>query len=106
MLVDGPASDTHSSLYTLPKNGVKTLVRRLKANPLLLDLYMLNPLVTLISAFRDWMLEPIFLEKWNITAASQVPAGYLLLTVITSTLVAIGGYALFNRMKWSFVERP
>lgn len=75
-------------------------------NELLFDLYMLNPLVTIITAFRAWMLQPTYLPDWKVSTSSSVPPGYLLFTVVISFLVAVAGYALFNRMKWSFVERP
>jgi lipopolysaccharide transport system permease protein len=81
---------------------------------LLFKLYMLNPLVTILTAFRAWMLQPIYippsglspLRNLGIQTSSNVPMGYLLFTTVVSLAVAIGGYAVFNRMKWSFVERP
>jgi lipopolysaccharide transport system permease protein len=77
-----------------------------RENLLLLNLYMLNPLVTIITAFRASMLQPTYLPDWNVKTAGGVEPGYLLFTVLFSLLVAILGYSLFNRMKWSFVERP
>jgi homopolymeric O-antigen transport system permease protein len=73
---------------------------------LLLKVYMLNPLVTIITAFRAWMLEPIYIPNLKTTTSAIVPINYLLFTTAVSFAVAIAGYALFNRMKWSFVERP
>jgi ABC-2 type transport system permease protein len=32
--------------------------------------------------------------------------GLLGVTALTSFLLLVGGYALFNRLKWRFVERP
>jgi lipopolysaccharide transport system permease protein len=71
-------------------------------------LYMLNPLVTIITAFRSWMLQPaaVPLRDGTIITSAPVQPGYLLFTAVLSLLIAVTGYALFNRMKWSFVERP
>jgi ABC-type polysaccharide/polyol phosphate export permease len=77
---------------------------------LLFKLYMLNPLVTIITAFRVWMLQPIYipdrLTGLGYRTSSHVDVSYLLFTTAVSLAVATAGYALFNRMKWSFVERP
>jgi ABC-type polysaccharide/polyol phosphate export permease len=73
---------------------------------LLFKIYMLNPLVTIITQFRVWMLQPIYIPNLGIRTSSYVPMNYLLFTAALSLAVAIGGYSLFNRMKWSFVERP
>jgi ABC-type polysaccharide/polyol phosphate export permease len=81
---------------------------------LLFKIYMLNPLVTILTAFRAWMLLPIYIPPSGLSPAHSVgiqtspdvPMGYLLFTTVVSLMVAWGGYALFNRMKWSFVERP
>jgi homopolymeric O-antigen transport system permease protein len=73
---------------------------------LLFSLYMLNPLVTILTAFRAWMLQPTFLGDLKISTSGHMDARYLLFTTALSLAVALTGYALFNRMKWSFVERP
>ncbi len=77
---------------------------------LLFKIYMLNPLVTIITAFRVWMLQPIYIPNpiagLGYRTSSHVEVGYLLFTTAISLAVATAGYALFNRMKWSFVERP
>jgi lipopolysaccharide transport system permease protein len=78
---------------------------------LLFRLYMLNPLVTIISSFRIWMLEPTYIPParvgdLGIRTAHHVDLRYLSYTALVSCLVALAGYSLFNRMKWSFVERP
>lgn len=73
---------------------------------LLFRVYMLNPLVTIITAFRTCMLQPIYIPVLGVRTAPGVPPQYLLFTTLFSLAVALAGYALFNRMKWSFVERP
>jgi ABC-type polysaccharide/polyol phosphate export permease len=87
---------------------VKTPLHRLDPSGTLYHVYMLNPLVTIITAFRAWMLEPIAVagQDLNFTTSGTVSPGYLLFTTVASLIIAVSGYALFNRMKWSFVERP
>jgi lipopolysaccharide transport system permease protein len=85
---------------------VKNSTSNHASHGLLFKLYMLNPLVTILTTFRVWMLQPTFIPNLGIRTSSDVPIGYLALTAAVSLAVAIGGYALFNRMKWSFVERP
>jgi lipopolysaccharide transport system permease protein len=90
-------------IYFVEQAQKSDLVKR---NPMLFDLYMLNPLVTIITAFRTWMLQPIWLPTEGVRTSDHVPMDYLLFTVVVSFATAVIGYALFNRMKWSFVERP
>ena len=52
------------------------------------------------------MLQAIYIPNLGVRTSTHVPMGYLLFTIAVSLAVAIIGYALFNRMKWSFVERP
>ena len=93
---------------------VKNSTPNRNSHGLLFEVYMLNPLVTILTALRTWMLEPLYLplpslDKTHIIVvrtSDHVPMSYLLFTTVVSLAVAIGGYALFNRMKWSFVERP
>jgi lipopolysaccharide transport system permease protein len=90
---------------------VKHSTSNYDSHGLLCKLYMLNPLVTILTAFRVWMLQPIYIPD-RITGlggyrtSDHVEVGYLLFTAAVSFAVGIIGYALFNRMKWSFVERP
>jgi lipopolysaccharide transport system permease protein len=89
---------------------VKNSTANHDSHGLLFKLYMLNPLVTILTAFRFCMLQPTYIppsaHSIGIQASSAVPVSYLLVTTALSLFVAIAGYALFNRMKWSFVERP
>jgi lipopolysaccharide transport system permease protein len=85
---------------------VKVSAPNLFTDGLLYRIYMLNPLVTIITSFRAWMLEPATIPSLGYLRTSGVHPGYLIYTAVVSLLVAVAGYALFNRMKWSFVERP
>lgn len=69
--------------------------------------YHLNPIATLSTAYRKILLapQPVFVE------GRQVPAlpmdwPMFALCALVSFGALIGGYALFNRLKWRFVERP
>jgi ABC-type polysaccharide/polyol phosphate export permease len=70
-------------------------------------LYMLNPLATLITAFRKSLLPPAPPTALSLERGSMpLEPGYLLWAGVASLLVAFFGYAIFNRKKWQFVERP
>lgn len=86
--------------------GVRSALRSHGAPAFLYTLYMLNPLVTIITAFRSWMLQPIYDPMAHVATSAHPPLGYLLSSAAVSLAIAVAGYALFNRMKWSFVERP
>jgi ABC-2 type transport system permease protein len=87
---------------------VRQPLLRMDPSGTLYHIYMLNPLVTIITAFRAWMLEPISVATRDLSFSTSdtVNPGYLLFTIVASLIIAVSGYALFNRMKWSFVERP
>jgi ABC-type polysaccharide/polyol phosphate export permease len=72
------------------------------------NLYHLNPVATLVTAFRKTLVaQPAEIA----TGIGNIPASPLNWNLVwvaafTSVAVLIGGYALFNHMKWRFVERP
>lgn len=70
--------------------------------------YMLNPLSTLISTFRKWILVPTFSGNFSIRTEGMTELDYFFLAaaVASSVVIALSGYAYFNRKKWSFAERP
>lgn len=73
-------------------------------------LYMLNPLASLISAFRKLILVPTQVPDFKISAAELGMRGpdwaFLGIALLTSLGVAAAGYAYFNRLKPRFAERP
>jgi lipopolysaccharide transport system permease protein len=74
----------------------------------LIVLYNANPISWLISAYRQVLLGPTVLGYRGPVAIMTAPFDYRYfgLATLTSVLIALGGYAYFNRRKWQFVERP
>ncbi len=74
------------------------------------DLYLVNPLAWLITAFKQVFFG--IADISNITAppphhlSAPFDWRFLLLTTTTSLLVCLWGYSFFNRHKWNFTERP
>jgi ABC-2 type transport system permease protein len=70
-------------------------------------IYHLNPVAMLVTAYRKILIPP---QKVYVDGAwvDPLPLDPLLfgVLVLSSVLTLIGGYALFNRLKWRFVERP
>ncbi len=83
---------------------------------LVYKLYNLNPLSYLLTAYKKSILAPIDLKIPNptkdnpeqIITVTSIPLSWKYLTAagITSLLLVFIGYAVFNRLKWRFVERP
>ena len=79
-------------------------------HPLLLKLYMMNPITALINGYRKTLLEaprPEAIAGSGHSIASlplDIPG--LLITGLISFLILICSYAYFNHRKWQFVERP
>ena len=78
-----------------------------RTNGVLFSLYHLNPIAALSTGYRQALLAPASITIGNTT---HPPIGmkpmYLYIAAAVSVVVLIGGYAMFNRMKWRFVERP
>ncbi len=74
------------------------------------DLYLVNPLAWLITAFKQVFFG--IADISNITAplphhlSAPFDLRFLLLTTVTSLLICLWGYSFFNRHKWNFTERP
>jgi len=88
----------------------------------LYQLYMLNPMATLLTAYRKVFLPPYQNElsgRWIVCpfcgwpsfeprpglSSMPLPLWMLGVAVLASFLIAIGGYAFFNTYKWRFAER-
>ena len=81
---------------------------QLGKNPLYAKLYLANPQAVLSICYRKALLAPTLVkvsEKGYATPA-PFPWSWLLFTSALSILVLVLGYAYYNRVKWSFVERP
>ena len=74
---------------------------------LIYTLYHLNPVAMLCTAYRKVLLQPqdVLIGERRFPAL-PLDWGLLAITGLTSVIVLVGGYALFNRLKWRFVERP
>jgi homopolymeric O-antigen transport system permease protein len=75
------------------------------------SLYMLNPLSAIITAFRKWILVPTNFtthSSFQVRTDSMTGSDYVFLAaaLVSSLLIALAGYAYFNRRKWKFAERP
>lgn len=66
------------------------------------NLYMLNPLNSLIIAYRKFVLPP-----YTRGGYTDVPYDYryLVIAAVLSLAICILGYRFFNRRKWIFAER-
>lgn len=76
-------------------------------NQLIYTLYHLNPIAMLCTAYRKILVpaqEVQVGEKFY--PALPLDWGLLGITAAVSLALLVGGYAVFNRMKWRFVERP
>lgn len=77
------------------------------SNHLIFKLYNLNPLAALSTGYRKVLLAPTpVLVHGDKASALDMPWNYVLISGVTSFVVMVFGYWLFNRMKWKFVERP
>ncbi len=88
----------------------------MNSNWLVYKLYNLNPIAQLCTAYKKAILAPYDPQVMGPTGAdpsATVVVGsidlswkYLSVAGLSSILILIFGYWLFNRMKWRFVERP
>jgi ABC-type polysaccharide/polyol phosphate export permease len=75
-------------------------------HPGLYTLYMLNPITSVIDAYRKTILEPVPLGSFQMKGA-PVELNWTLFAGAAGIAVftLVGGYAYFNSRKWLFVER-
>jgi ABC-type polysaccharide/polyol phosphate export permease len=78
-----------------------------RAAPIYYYLYHLNPVAMLCTAYRKVILAPQAIKQGE-TVLQPIPLdwGLVGITAVISILTLVIGYAVFNRMKWRFVERP
>lgn len=74
-------------------------------------LYNLNPIAMLMTAYRKVTLDPqpvVMIRGGETIDAGVLPFDWMMfiVTVMICLLTLVGGYALFNKKKWQFVERP
>lgn len=78
----------------------------MQAHPWLFKLYLLNPVASLINAYRKTLLEDIPAGTLNVKGPS-LPMDWPLFAAscLLCVVIAASGYAYFNRHKWEIVER-
>jgi len=83
--------------------------RPISTHPWLFNLYMLNPVAAMITAFRSSLLQPAqpawFNSKLDHKPPVTIEWWIYLGAFLISLFVAWSGYAYFNSLKWKFVER-
>lgn len=74
---------------------------------LLYFVYHLNPVAMLCTAYRKVLVAPQDVKVGE-EILKPLPLDWTLLSIafVVSLVLLVGGYALFNRLKWRFVERP
>ena len=85
----------------------------MRAHPWLFNIYMLNPVTALITAYRAALLQPVWPENFNDKLKGITPPATPIVVewwvytgaFLLSLFVAWSGYAYFNSRKWRFVER-
>ncbi|RYG28477.1 ABC transporter permease, partial [bacterium] len=75
---------------------------------LLYKIYNLNPMAALATAYRKVLLAPVPVPIAGRGVQAPLPLewDYIGIAAVVSFVTLVGGYALFNRLKWGFVERP
>lgn len=86
-------------LYALP---VFYPIERVASHERLFEIYMCNPMATWMVAFQRAMLPP--LENQGVTPV-EIPWAYLALATLTSLIILVWGFVVFERSKWTMMER-
>lgn len=78
------------------------------AGDLLARLYHANPLAMLATTYKRVLLPPVQVDVGESGLMQPLAFDWLMFGVCAATCVGMLflGYAVFNRMKWRFVERP
>lgn len=85
------------------------------ASPLLHTIFLLNPMVVILTCWRSFLLHPARLPSLPREGALGLPPGaaintgvpwpYFLLMCLVCVCTFLLGYRFFNRRKWRFVEQ-
>ncbi|MDE2126721.1 MAG: ABC transporter permease [Armatimonadetes bacterium] len=79
------------------------------AHPWMFKLYMLNPIASIIDAYRKTLLQPVPRGSFNMKPSNMpLPLNWPEFwgSALISVLILVASYAYFNSRKWKFVERP
>lgn len=90
---------------------VRSSVSKYANGDLIFALYHLNPVATMLTAFRKVLVPSGTIEVNQHGSITQVPPdnfqyGLVAIACVISFGVLVWGYSFFNKMKWRFVERP
>ena len=78
-------------------------IERIAAQPAIYPLYMLNPAAVWLVGFQRALLPPI--TKVPGLVPLEMPIEWLGISAVTSALVLLGGFWIFERSKWMMMER-
>lgn len=85
--------------YALP---ILYPIERVAAQPQIFPIYMLNPMAALLVSFQRVLLPPIEVQG---TTPMGVPYNWLIIATITSIAIFLLGFYVFERSKWTMMER-
>lgn len=77
-------------------------IERVAAHPRLFEFYMCNPMATWMVAYQRAMLPPI---AGQAGAPVEIPWAFLGLATLTSLIIFGWGFTVFERSKWTMMER-
>ena len=85
--------------YVMP---VFITIEQVAAHPKIYPLYMINPLAALLVTYQRALLRPPGVPG---LAPIDIPWSYFALACVSSTLILLIGFRLFEHYKWEIVER-
>ena len=85
--------------YTIP---VFYTLEQVAARPNIYPIYMLNPIAALVAGFQRALLPPI---KIGTALPVAYPATYVAIGCAVSVVVLLLGFVIFERTKWTMMER-
>ncbi len=86
-------------LYALP---ILYPIEKVAARPALYHIYMLNPMASLLVGFQRVLLPPLAVAD---TTPLEIPWGYIGLAALSSLAILALGFTVFERSKWTMMER-
>lgn len=91
-----------------PAEVIRVSSSLIEKTPWIFDLYMLNPITAIITAFRHSLLHVMTPASFNERLPDQfvpIHSWYYVVSFAITVLIAWSGYTYFNHRKWRFVER-
>lgn len=92
------------SIYAMP---IFYQIEKVAAHPVFYSIYMLNPAAALLVTYQRALLppRPVIINDKLTLAPLDVPWPYFFLACITSSLILVIGFLLFERKQWEMAER-